>query len=201
MAPRQQPPHPPTDPSRSVRLSRRWGPTEAAVLAISAVLVAIGIAGFFVTDIGDFAHHDTGDTLLGFEVNTLHNLVHLGLGLIGLVAWTRRRSAIGFAALLAVAYGGAALYGVYALGEQWDVLSLNEADNWLHLALAVAGALVALLGWWQSRHEGPGVYEDDEELVIDLTSVDDRLRDVMPTDFFVDAPARRRTGLPLPPRG
>jgi len=53
-------------------------------LATSLVFIVVGVAGFFVTGFNDFASHDTMKELLIFEVNPLHNIVHLVLGLIGL---------------------------------------------------------------------------------------------------------------------
>jgi hypothetical protein len=91
------------------------------------------------------AHHATGDELLGFELNPLHNVVHLVLGLVGLLTWTRIRGAFGYGVLLAVGYGAAAVFGLFALDEDWNVLSLNTADNWLHLGLAALGATIAVL--------------------------------------------------------
>jgi hypothetical protein len=81
--------------------------------------------------------------VLIFEVNPLHNIVHLALGVLGLVLFTRPRGAFSYGIVVAVAYGGAFVYGLFALGQEWDVLSLNAEDNWLHLGLAVLGAVIA----------------------------------------------------------
>lgn len=43
----------------------------------------VGIAGFFLTRFSGFAE-PTGELLLGFEVNPLHNIVHLIIGSAGL---------------------------------------------------------------------------------------------------------------------
>ena len=47
--------------------------------------------------------------------------------------------------LLAVGYGAAFVYGLFAVGEAWDFLSINWADNVLHLATALVGLVIALL--------------------------------------------------------
>ncbi len=47
--------------------------------------------------------------------------------------------------LLAVGYGAAFVYGLFAVGEDWDFLSLNWADNVLHLATALVGLVIALM--------------------------------------------------------
>ena len=58
--------------------SRTWGEIVTAVLG--AVYLLVGVAGFFVT--GGVGVADTeGGKLLGlFEVNPLHNVVHLSIG-------------------------------------------------------------------------------------------------------------------------
>jgi hypothetical protein len=164
-------------PSSIARIRRRPSPAEWLTLATGVVLTAIGVAGFFVTDMDnwdDVAHHATGDTLLGFELNPLHNVVHLALGLLGLLLWTRARTAFAYGVLLLVGYGAAAVFGVFAVDETWNVLSLNTADNWLHLALALLGAVIAGLAWREIQVpaiEGPDI--DLRDLPIrDLTAED-----------------------------
>src|SRR5215210_4989237 len=44
----------------------------------------LGVIGFFVTGFDDFAAH-TGESLLGFMINPLHNIVHLVIGVAGLL--------------------------------------------------------------------------------------------------------------------
>ena len=45
--------------------------------------------------------------------------------------------------LLAAGYGAAFLYGLFAVGADWDFLNLNWADNILHLATAIVGVVIA----------------------------------------------------------
>jgi len=123
------------------RGGRTW--PQVAALVVGAVYTVAGIAGFFVTGFDDFAGH-TGETLLGFEVNPLHNLVHLAIGVAGLAMAASLALARTYGWLLAVGYGAALLYGLFAVGESWDFLSLNAADNWLHAVSALVGLLIAL---------------------------------------------------------
>ena len=118
-------------------------------LISSIIFIGVGVAGFFVTGFDDFAGHDTNKELLIFEVNPLHNIVHLVLGAIGLALFTRVRGALTYGIIVAVAYGGAFLYGLVALGQEWDVLSLNAEDNWLHLGLAVLGGVIAAVAAYE----------------------------------------------------
>jgi hypothetical protein len=47
-----------------------------------------------------------------------------------------------FGLLLAVGYGAAFLYGLFATGQDWDILNLNWADNILHIASAIVGGAI-----------------------------------------------------------
>ena len=122
--------------------TRTW--PELVALAFGAIYLLVGIIGFFVTGFDDFVAHDTNETLLGFEINGMHNVVHLVIGVAGLVLARSLAGARSYGWLLAVGYGAAFVYGLFALGEDWDFLSLNSADNGLHLATAVVGLVIAL---------------------------------------------------------
>src|SRR5215213_8174771 len=113
-------------------------PSQLLALAIGAVYTLIGILGFFITGFDNFAA-ETDKTLLGFEINPLHNLVHLAIGLAGLALWRRLDTARTYGWLLAAGYGLAA-----AGNSDINFLSLNGADNGLHLVSAVAGLAIAL---------------------------------------------------------
>jgi hypothetical protein len=98
---------------------------------IGAVLLLVGLAGFFVEG-----------TLLGFGVNTLHNVVHLLTGALflwgGLGGPAKDLNKwLGVVYVLVAALGFAGLLGF---------LNVNGADNWLHL---VVGLLGAYLGFTQ----------------------------------------------------
>jgi ABC-type transport system involved in multi-copper enzyme maturation permease subunit len=119
-------------------------PAQLLALAIGAVYTLVGIAGFFVTGFDNFAS-ETNQTLLGFEINPLHNIVHLVIGLAGLALWRRLDTARTYGWLLAAGYGLAFLYGLFAAGNSdINFLSINGADNVLHLVSALAGVAIAL---------------------------------------------------------
>ena len=113
-------------------------------LAIGAIYLLVGIVGFFVTGFDDFFAHDTNETILGFEVNPFHNIVHILIGAAGLALARTLAGARTYGWLLAVGYGATFVYGLFAVGQTWDFLSLNWADNWLHLVSALAGLAIAL---------------------------------------------------------
>ena len=86
-------------------------------LGLGIAYVLVGVLGFFVTGFGDFAAQ-TGDKLLGvFEINPLHNVVHLLVGFGGLALWRRRETARAYGAALVAAYGVTFLYGLAVSGE------------------------------------------------------------------------------------
>jgi len=141
---------------------RRSSPIQTAAAAVGAVFVAVGIAGFvpgITTDLYDgldFAGNESEAELLGvFQVSVLHNIVHLGFGIAGLVLARTVAEArvylIGGGAIYLVLW----LYGLIVdLGSDANFVPVNTADNWLHLGLA-AGMLG--LGAALGRHvRGPG---------------------------------------------
>ncbi len=122
---------------------REW--PQLASLVIGVVYLLIGVVGFFVTGFDNFAAH-TDETLLGFEVNPLHNIVHILIGAAGIALSRALRTARTYGWLLAVGYGATFLYGLFAANREDAVnfLSLNWPDNWLHLLSALAGLAIAL---------------------------------------------------------
>ena len=118
---------------------------EILALAFGAVYLLVGIVGFFVTGFSDFFAHDTGKNLLFFEINGMHNVVHIVVGLAGLALGRTLAGARTYGWLLAVGYGAAFVYGLLAIGKEWDFLSINAADNVLHIATALVGLVIALL--------------------------------------------------------
>ena len=105
---------------------------------LGIVFLLVGALGFAVTSGVGFASRE-GKTLLGFEVNPLHNIVHLLVGVVLLLGATR-----GVAAARAAntAIGGTYLVvgiiGLFILNSDANILALNSADNVLHLVSAVA---------------------------------------------------------------
>ena len=118
---------------------------EILALAFGVVYLLVGIVGFFVTGFSDFFAHDTGKNLLFFEINGMHNVVHIVIGVAGLLLGRTLAGARTYGWLLAVGYGAAFVYGLLAIGKDWDFLSINAADNVLHIATALVGLVIALL--------------------------------------------------------
>ena len=118
---------------------------QILALVFGAIYLLVGIVGFFITGFSDFFAHDTGKNLLIFEINGMHNVVHIVVGVAGLVLARTLAGARAYGWLLAVGYGAAFIYGLIAINKTWDFLSLNWADNILHLATALVGLVIALM--------------------------------------------------------
>ncbi|WP_432574326.1 DUF4383 domain-containing protein [Kineococcus sp. SYSU DK005] len=140
-----------SDGTRTSRPLRR-SPVQATALVVGAVFVLVGIAGFVPGVTTDYdrlagAGHHSGAMLLGlFQVSVLHNLLHLGLGVLGVLAARTASAARAFLIGGGVAYAVLWVYGlVVADDSRANVVPLNTADDWLHLVLAVGMVLLGLL--------------------------------------------------------
>jgi uncharacterized protein DUF4383 len=123
-------------------------PSQVLSLVIGAVYTLVGLAGFAVTGLDQWVG-ETNQTLLGFEINGLHNVVHLVIGVLGLLMWRTLATARGYGWILALGYGLTFLYGLFAAGNpDLNFLSINGADNVLHAVSALAGLAIAL---WPAR--------------------------------------------------
>ena len=130
---------------------RRAG-NQILALLIGAVYLLVGLAGFLVTGFSGWTEHDHSQTLLGFAVNPLHNIVHIAVGLAGLALARSVGGARTFGWLLLVGYGATFVYGLFAQNATWDFLNINAADNGLHLVSALAG--LALILWPRRKTDG-----------------------------------------------
>jgi hypothetical protein len=113
-------------------------------LAFGVVYLLVGIVGFFITGFDAFADNSQDEMLLFFMINPLHNIVHIVIGLAGIALSRTLAGARTYGWLLAVGYAAAFVYGLIAIGEDWDFLNINAADNVLHIATAVVGLVIAL---------------------------------------------------------
>jgi hypothetical protein len=119
---------------------------EILALAFGAVYLLVGIIGFFVTGFDDFAGNEQHEMLIGlFMINPLHNIAHILVGVAGLLLGRTLAGARTYGWLLAGLYGALFVYGLLAVGESWDFLNINAADNVLHIATALVGLVIALL--------------------------------------------------------
>jgi hypothetical protein len=123
-------------------------PVQTVARLVGIVFLLVGIAGFIpgiTTNLYDgleFAGDDGNAELLGlFQVSVLHNIVHALFGVGILMAATpegARTFLLGSGAIYAVLF----LLGILGGG---DWVPINDADDWLHLGLAVGLIALGLL--------------------------------------------------------
>lgn len=100
---------------------------------LGLVLIIIGIAGFFVPD----------GMLLVFEVDTVHNVVHLLSGLVALFAFSNSQLySRWYLILFGLIYGIVTVLGFAMDGEVLGLFHANMADNYLHLGIAAVCLIV-----------------------------------------------------------
>jgi hypothetical protein len=108
-------------------------------LVFGAVFVVVGLSGFLVSG-GHPAVGNSGGALLGlFQVNVLHNLVHLAIGAVMIAAALRGdRAARSADRSVGVLYLVLFVAGLFLVGTPLNLVALNGGDNILHLVLGVA---------------------------------------------------------------
>jgi hypothetical protein len=115
-------------------------------MALGGVLVLVGLVGFLVEPsfgVGDSAQRGT---LILFDINGWHNVVHLLSGIVGLAMAGTAAKARLFSIGYGVVYVLVTILG-FVVGDGGLLLSIipiNTADNLLHLVIALTGIAVGL---------------------------------------------------------
>lgn len=124
-------------------MTEKRSAAQTFALIVGAVFLLVGILGFIP---GITTEHDTkffgqdGDSqILGiFQINILHNLVHLLFGIAGIAMAKRADSARTYLIGGGVIYLVVFLYGLLIdLDSDANIINLNSADNVLHVLLGV----------------------------------------------------------------
>jgi hypothetical protein len=118
----------------------RIGLNSIVAYGFGARVVRVGVAGFTGSGGHTAAGHEGGDLLGVFQVNVLHNVVHLAVGAVmlgaavaGNVAARLTNTVVGAVYLLL------AVVGLFILGDSpANIIALNGADNGLHAVLGLA---------------------------------------------------------------
>lgn len=117
------------------------------------IFIAIGILGF-VPGITSNGH------LLGiFEVNTLHNIIHLLSGIIALMMAGSAMKAKTFFKFFGVIYGLITILGFLQGNTVLGLIGVNVADNLLHLAITI---IALILGFGGSKHSSSMPMSNDQ---------------------------------------
>lgn len=125
-------------------------PTQWFALVAGAVYLVVGIVGFFKTGFVNFASNTTTN-ILGFDVNPLHNIVHILLG----VVWLVGARAPALSRLVNLVLGGALLL-VFVLGLfgalKWlSIDGAAEPDNFLHLVTGLVSLYFGSVGAYRTQ--------------------------------------------------
>ena len=120
-------------------------PAQLYCLVAGLTLLAVGILGFIAD-----ASFDTGDGIQGsdlvvFEVNGIHNLVHLASGVLLLAAFPRRGPAKTVAIAFGLVYGVVTIIGLIDGEDVLGLIPVNAADNVLHIVLSALGIITGLM--------------------------------------------------------
>jgi len=111
------------------------------------VAMVIGVV-FFVVGILGLLLDTTSGSLLGFDVDLVHNFVHLLTGILGLAAaftgWSRRFNQVFGIIYLLVGLAGL-IPALYFDQRLLGLMHVNAADNVLHL---VVGGVAAAVGFF-----------------------------------------------------
>jgi hypothetical protein len=127
-------------------------PLRGIAMVVGAVFLVVGVLGFIPgvttnTDDLEFAGHESGAKLLDiFQVSILHNAVHILFGLAGIALARTLSGARAFLVGGGVIYLVLWIYGlVIDRASDANFVPLNDADNWLHLALGAGMVALGLL--------------------------------------------------------
>jgi hypothetical protein len=116
----------------------RTSPNRLVAVIFGAVYLLVGLLGFAVTGGVGFIATDGGLLLGIFEVNPLHNIAHLLIGAALLIAGLASvRAAKGVNVTVGAVYLLLGIVGFFLVGTAANILALNTADHFLHLASAI----------------------------------------------------------------
>ena len=148
---------------RSVARDDRRTPAQWYCLLAGISLLLAGIFGFISDSSFDTGDGVQGDLFLGFEVNAIHNLIHVASGLVLLVASPKRASARAVAIGFGLIYGLVAIIGLIDGEDVLGLIPINSADNLLHIALAALGIITGLISREDDRGRGSTVVGRDSD--------------------------------------
>jgi hypothetical protein len=120
-------------------------PAQWYCLGAGVALLLAGVLGFFSDSSFDTGNAVQGGSFLGFEVNAIHNLVHVASGLLLVAAYRSPASARAVAIGFGLVYGLVAVIGLIDGEDVLGLIPINAADNVLHVALAALGVIAGLM--------------------------------------------------------
>ena len=144
---------------RAIARDDRRTPAQWYCLLAGISLLLAGIFGFISDSSFDTGDGVQGDLFLGFEVNAIHNLVHVASGLVLLAASPKRASARAVALGFGLVYALVAIIGLVDGSDVLGLIPVNSADNLLHIALSALGIITGLISRDGDRERGSTVLD------------------------------------------
>jgi hypothetical protein len=118
-----------------------WTANKIVALAIGIIFTLVGIVGFF------YSSTMTAASLFGFDVDLVHNIVHLVTGVLGIIAaftaysvWYNRVFGIVYLLIALVGFIPQATMSGMFLG----LMHVNMPDHFLHL---IVGLILGATGF------------------------------------------------------
>ena len=128
-------------------------PAQIYAYAVGGVLLLVGLIGFAADSAFDTGQGIDGGKLLGlFEVNGIHNLVHMASGLLLLAVAPKRATARYGVIAFGLVYGLVTLIGLIDGQDVLGLIPVNPADNVLHIALTATALLAGFLSSDDDAH-------------------------------------------------
>jgi hypothetical protein len=131
--------------ARAATRDDRRTPAQWYCLLAGLSLLLAGVLGFISDSSFTTGDGVQGDLFVGFEVNAIHNIVHIASGLLLLAASPRRPAARAVALGFGAVYGLVAVIGIIDGEDVLGLIPINAADNVLHVALAALGIISGLM--------------------------------------------------------
>lgn len=148
--------------------------TRYFALIVGIMFLLAGILGFIPTFVAPpidesiaLAVDQGYGSLLGlFPINILHNIVHLTVGILGIVSFGSHKNARIFSQGLAIFYGALAIMGfIPGLNSTFGLIPIYSNDIWLHALTALLATYFGfkqpdeqtMAGETQKDYSGSGV--------------------------------------------
>ena len=131
-----------------IQTQAAWTVNRIVAFVIGILFLILGILGLIL--------HPTSGNIFGFQVDLVHNLVHLVTGILGIgAAYTgqsRRFNQV--FGIIYLVLGILGLFpGLYFAGRLLGIMHVNGADNLLHL---IVGIVASAVGFFVHEYEtGP----------------------------------------------
>lgn len=120
-------------------------PAQTFGLTFGVLYLLVGLLGFVVTGFSNFAE-DTNTKLIIFDVNPLHNIVHLLIGAALLAGAKTHNSAKTMNTVIGVSYLAVALLGIFGVLSFLAIDRGLVPDFWLHLLSGILGVYFGTAG-------------------------------------------------------